>query len=278
MDGTNLLAIAQVSPLAACPEHQSLIYLMKQLVTSPLIAFHETLRPDALSGGELDLYLARGWYRMHQTIFTTTHLLHDTFYRVHWLRFPLALIRSHASHRRIRKLNAKFSVAIEDFESIQPEHEKLYSRYRETINFDGASSIHHALYGDESTSRNIFKTKCISLFDGDVLIAAGYFDVGETAGTSILHFFDPLYGRSSPGRYLMLLTIDYLLANGFTDYYPGYVVAGNDKMNYKLFLGKEAAYYFEPGTDQWRPYDDIILLPEVLSEEVKLEIALAFIE
>jgi arginyl-tRNA--protein-N-Asp/Glu arginylyltransferase len=36
-------------------------------------------------------------------------------------------------------------------------------------------------------------------------------------------------------------------------YYPGYVVEHDPKMNYKLFLGIDAAAYFDPETIQWKP-------------------------
>lgn len=243
-----------------------------------MIAYHETQKPESLSPEALDEYLARGWYRMHQTIFTTTHLLHEELYRVHWLRFPLSQIRSHTSHRRIRRLNASCKVVIEDVAAIQPEHEELYRRYRESINFEGASSIHHSLNGEEESGQTIFRTKSISVFDNDKLIAAGYFDLGQTAGTSILHFFDPACKGRSLGKYLVLLTVDFLQSEGYEYYYPGYVVAGNNKMDYKLFLGKEAACYFDPASGDWLSFSEAILNPELMSEAGKLEIVLAFLE
>lgn len=243
-----------------------------------MIAYHDKRKPEALNGSELDACLANSWYRMHQTIFTTTHLLHEEVYRVHWLRFPLSDVKSHTSHRRIRRLNASCRVVIEDLKAIRPAHEELFRRYRASINFEGASSIHHALYGEEGSGQTIFRTKTISVFDNDKLIAAGYFDLGQVAGTSILHFFDPAYKGRSLGKYLVLLTVDYLQAVGYEFYYPGYVVAGNSKMDYKLFLGKESAYYFDPASGGWLPFREEILRQEQMSEAGKLEIVLAFLE
>ena len=148
---------------------------------------------------------------------------------------------------------------IEDFETIRPDHQELHRRYRDSINFDGADSIQASLFGEASTDTNIFTTKCISVFDKDVLIAGGYFDVGKISAASILHFFDPEYKRFGLGKYLILVTIDYLKQQGFTLYYPGYVVEGLSKMDYKLFLGREAARYFEPETLAWKYFDERIL-------------------
>lgn len=244
-----------------------------------VIAYHHAEYPEALTGGELDRRLAAGWFRMNQGIFTTTHLYtDDNFFRVHWLRYELSRIADRVSHRRIRRMNAGFDITIEKLSSIRLDHALLFARYRASITFDGAASISHAMLDDESPEKYIFETYCISIIDNNRLIAGGYFDVGEKSGASILHFFDPEYRRYSLGRYMMLVTIDYLRSNGFTHYYPGYVVSGKEKMNYKLFLGRDLAEYFDPSTGIWRPFDDRILVPERLSEVDKLQIALALSE
>jgi arginyl-tRNA--protein-N-Asp/Glu arginylyltransferase len=153
----------------------------------------------------------------------------------------------------------------------------LYSRYRGSIEFNGALTIRQSLLDEEDSNRNIFKTNCISIYDGGRLIAGGYFDIGQVASASILHFFDPEYKRYSLGKYLILLTIDFLKSNGFEFYYPGYVIAGNPKMDYKLFLGKEAAYYFDPGTESWKIFEDAILKAEEYNETDKLEVIIALL-
>jgi arginine-tRNA-protein transferase len=226
-----------------------------------LTPFYHSLAPEALYANEVDQLLALGWYRMHQTIFTCSHIEHDEqLFRVHWLRFACADIKDTATHRRIRKRNQNFHHTFDEATTISPGHRALHARYRAAINFDGAFSIEECLFGDEDESKSIFITHCLSIYDGDRLIAAGYFDVGTRAAASILHFFDPQYARYSLGKYLILLTIDYLNAHGFAFYYPGYVVASLPKMDYKLFLGREHAYYFDPETVAWKLFDEKILL------------------
>ena len=48
-------------------------------------------------------------------------------------------------------------------------------------------------------------------------------------------------------------------AHHYAYYYPGYVVTGQSKMDYKLFLGKEAAQYFDPLTVNWNYLNERIL-------------------
>ncbi len=240
-------------------------------------AYHKSINPVSLNGADLDRYLAMGWYRMHQHIFTSTHLLGEEIWRVHWLRFPPKETWERSAHRRIRKRNKHFTAAIEDFDGIRPDHEELYSRYRSSIDFNGALTIRQSLLDEEDVARNIFATKCISVYDGDKLIAGGYFDLGDHSGTSILHFYDPEYKRYGLGKYLILLTVDYLKSIGYGFYYPGYVIAGNPKMDYKLFLGKEVAQYYDPGTESWKGFEPGILLAEDLSENDKLEVLIAML-
>lgn len=223
-----------------------------------MLFYRDTIDPDALGKHELDMLLGMGWYRMNQYLFTISHIHLDELYQVHWLRFDVNQVKSHASHQRIRRKNKNFSFTIEPAFKINPEHQLLHQKYYASIDFEGASSIEECLYG-ESTGKNIFDTWCISVYDDQKLIAAGYFDLGKQAGASILHFYDPAYAYYSPGKYLILLTIDYLRQQGYTWYYPGYVVRGQPKMDYKLFLGREQAEYFDPEVVDWRPFEDHLL-------------------
>src|SRR6478736_4612911 len=159
---------------------------------------------------------------MHQTIFTTSHVGLEEVYRVHWLRYLLSDIQNHASHRKIYKRNSLFRFTIEDFNSIRSDHAELHQRYYASIEFEGAMNIEECLFGEDYTFKNIYNTKCVSVFEGDRLIAGGYFDLGNRAAASILHFFDPIYKRNSLGKLLILLTINYLKSNGYKLYYPGY--------------------------------------------------------
>lgn len=224
-----------------------------------MIPFFNRVNPLALSGAELDWFLSQGWYRMRQSLFTSSHVDLGAIYRVHWLRFPVFEIINRSSHKRIRRKNKRFRVSITDFIEIQEEHRMLHQRYREAIDFDGAWSIEECLLGETEVMNNIFQTKCISVYDEGRLIAAGYFDLGEKTAASILHFFDPEYNYFSPGKFMILITLDYLKKLGVEYYYPGYLVSGVKKMNYKLFLGSALAQYFDPLTGIWKPFETSIL-------------------
>ena len=233
-----------------------------------MVVYKKIRHPSSLTGHQLDAFLALGWYRMNQTIFTTTHSFIDDFHDfrpVWWLRFPVGDIPDRHAHRRLRKKNAGFRVDIcSPFES-SPSFEILYSRYLESVPFDGYSSIHDALYYD--ADHNIYDTRAVQVWDGSKLIAMGIFDIGHVAGTSILHFYDPEYARYSLGKYLMLLTLDFLKDRGCAWYYPGYVVTDVPRFDYKLFLGRDVAEYFEPESQTWKSRDEALLRSVSYTEE-----------
>jgi leucyl-tRNA---protein transferase len=227
-----------------------------------LTPYYDSVLPKSMTGARLDRALALGWYRSQQALFTCSHVNLGGIYRVHWLRYRLHEIIERASHNKIRKRSAAFTCTCEDFnpDFVRPDHSELHTRYRASIDFDGARSIAGCLLGEDYDGVNVYDTKCLSLFDGDKLIAAGYFDVGLQTAASILHFFDPAYKRFSLGKYLILLTLDFMRANHLSLYYPGYLVQGLSKMDYKLFLGKQSAQYFDPETISWKYFEEKILL------------------
>lgn len=231
--------------------------------------YYDSFIPRNLSGAQLDTLLSLGWYRMNQTVFCTSHIENDSVpYRVHWLRYPIAILKSRQSHHRLRSRAKRFRYSIEDFTFISEDHAELHRRYRDSITFNGATSIQDCLFGDHPVNSNIFNTKCISVFDNNILIAGGYFDVGDESAASILHFFDPQYRRYSLGKVMILITLDYLKASGYKLYYPGYVVEGLPKMDYKLFLGRYDAEYFDPFSAGWKKFHEDILVKQEMPPSV----------
>jgi leucyl-tRNA---protein transferase len=213
--------------------------------------------PELLTGPQLDLFLARGWYRMGQGIFTTHYIVQqDAMYRVYWLRYELAAVQTNKTHTRIRSLNKKFTVTHQPLE-ITDELETLYQDYRSGINFQPADSVQHWLY-DEHT-RNIYDTMLVEIRDEGRLIAAGIYDRGDNSMAGIMNFYHPDYKKYSPGKYLMLLKMDEAKRSGMQWYYPGYIVYGYPKFDYKLFVDKTAADIFIPELNQWYRYNPLLL-------------------
>lgn len=205
--------------------------------------------PLSLSGEELDRYLAEGWFRMGQTIFTTNFLnFKQKFYSAIWLRIRLSECLPSKSEEKLIKANANFSVRIQRA-ALDQEKENLFARYRAQVSFEPSSSIHSLLFG--KAADNVYDTIEITVRDGEKLIGCGFFDLGKTSTAGITSFYDPDYKKFSLGKFLIYKKIEYARVNGFDFFYPGYFVPGYSAFDYKLKLHNNAQEYFDLATSRW---------------------------
>lgn len=205
-----------------------------------------------MRGDELDFYLSVGYYRMQQEIFTCQFVQFDTlFYTVHWLRLVLADVAYGKNQQRLLRTNQRFSAVVKSF-VLTNEIESLYARYRGAIDFDAPESVAACLL--DGTGRTNFDTCIIEIRDGEQLIAGGIFDAGAQSIAGIMNFYHPDYRKYSLGKYLMLLKINYAIARKKAYYYPGYLVSGYPKFDYKLFACPAATEVFDNSTGLWLPF------------------------
>ena len=205
-----------------------------------------------IRGDALDFYLAQGYYRMQQDLFTCQFVPFDgRLYTAHWLRLDLSRVQWGPEQRRLLRRNARFTATTRPFR-LTDEYEELYARYRAAITFDAALTIEAVLLG--GATHNVFNTQIIELRDEGRLIAAGVLDFGERTLAGILNFYDPAYHRPSLGKYLLLLKTDYARRRHLDYYYPGYLVHDYPKFDYKLFACAAATEVFDSISGQWRPF------------------------
>ena len=221
-----------------------------------LFSYAEKNTPFTLSPESLDWHLAKGWYRMGSTIFTTHFLFFKNRpYSALWIRLNLREFAFSKSQRKLLRKNRQlFDVRVAT-RVIDEEHEELYDRYAE--DFDGRLSPSIADSLEDYDGEVVFNTWETSVRDrvGGKLVASSYFDLGNNSAASILGIFDPKLKSFSLGYYTMLLEIQHCLDLGLEYYYPGYVVPDYHRFDYKLRLGP--AEYFDLRTDAWLPYQAI---------------------
>jgi arginine-tRNA-protein transferase len=206
--------------------------------------------PQSLSGGELDRYLAEGWFRMGQTIFTTNFLnFKQKFYSAIWLRIRLSECVFSKSEEKLFRLNGHFSIQIQKA-NIDQEKENLFTRYRTQVSFEPSSSLQSLLFG--KAVDDIYETLEITVRDGEKLIGCGFFDLGKTSAAGITSFYDPAYKKFSLGKFLIYQKITFARTNGLQFFYPGYFVPGYPAFDYKLKLHSNAQEFFELATGSWR--------------------------
>jgi len=206
-----------------------------------------------LPGDFLDYYLAQGYYRMGQNLFTCQFLPLETgLYTTHWLRLAVASVAYGPKQRHLFRLNERFAVTVRSFR-LTPEYEALYALYYQSIDFDANPSLGDLLL--EGSSHNVFDTHVLEVRDGERLIAAGVFDHGTDALAGIVNFYDPAYRKHSLGKYLMLLKLENARRHGLGYYYPGYLVHNYPKFDYKLWACPAATEVFNARTHQWRIFN-----------------------
>ncbi|HET7118269.1 MAG TPA: hypothetical protein VFI29_17360 [Hanamia sp.] len=210
---------------------------------------------SSLKPAQLDIFLSLGWFRIQQTIFTTNTLyFNDQEYNAIWLRVRLHDFEPDKKYKTLSRKNKRFRTEIKTL-VITPEHEALYNSYKEGISFECASSLHSLLYG--KSDFNVYNTQMINVYDGDILIGTGCFDLGNKSAAGICSVYDPAYKKFSLGKYMIYEKLQYCKQENFSYFYPGYFVPGYPPFDYKLEIGKPAIDYFDPLQKKWyRFYKD----------------------
>jgi len=210
-------------------------------------------KPAFIGGEMLDFYLGRGYYRMQQDLFTCQFLpIEGRLHTVHWLRLRLAEMHYGPEQRRLLRLVQRFQLVYRTFR-LTEEYEALYAEYRRSIDFDAPPTVAAFLLEPDSP-QNVFDTKVIEVHDEGQLIAVGIFDQGARTLAGIMNFYDPAYRKYSLGKCLMLLKIDYARQQELAFYYPGYLVQGVPKFDYKLFACPAATEMFDCVRQYWLPF------------------------
>jgi len=210
--------------------------------------------PENLNLWELDQYLEKAWYRMGQLIFTTHFLFFGkSVFSALWLRLPLFRYVFQGSNRKLlQRIRERFQVHIRPM-TFSNEKEDLYARYAERFDGTLAPSLQEMLleYAEES----IYDTWEVAVYDGEQLVACSFFDRGFHSLASIFAMYAPDYERHSLGYFTLLAEVAYALDNEYTYFYPGYVVPGNPRFDYKLRIG--GVEYYDLKTEKWQPFQAI---------------------
>jgi arginine-tRNA-protein transferase len=210
--------------------------------------------PENLNLWELDQYLEKGWYRMGQVIFTTHFLFFGSnVYSALWIRLPLLNYQFKGTNRKLlNKITSQFNIIVRPAE-INDEKDNLYDIYAD--NFDGnlAPNLNDMLL--EFSEESIYDTWEIAIYDRGNLIACSFFDRGFSSIASIFAMYHPDYEKYSLGYFTLLAEIDYAKNHGYTYFYPGYVVPGNKRFDYKLRIGQVAFYDLK--SENWIDYSTL---------------------
>lgn len=229
--------------------------------------FSQRTDPRVFSPEDWDSAWEQGWFRMRQTMFTTSFLEFERrFHSAVWLRVGLPRLEPDHKAQQLKKLNRAFRVEIRPAPATGPSdaQESLYRRYRDSVEFEPAPSLRDLLLGTAEFSS--FPTWQIELFDGPTLIAAGFFDRGDRAAAGIVSFYDPMYRKHSLGKDLIYRKMEFCRAEGMDSFYPGYLAPGEPRFDYKRSLGAATLEYLDLGTGVWLPFPQSGPQPDPLAD------------
>jgi leucyl-tRNA---protein transferase len=198
---------------------------------------------------QLDEFLAKGWYRMQDNLFTVHYIAGKKENEINpaiWLRVPIEKFKKSKSQRQIsNRIEKKFKIEVRKA-LFDKKKARLYENYTKNIRWRSDS-----FYTLEQPKFNSWE---VCIYDGPELIAFSFFDLGKKAISSIVGIYHPDYEKYSLGNYTMIAEIEFGRQNGFEYYYPGYFVIGNPDFDYKLkFLPIE---FYRIFTKSWHPISD----------------------
>ncbi len=210
--------------------------------------------PEVLQPAELDAFLAAGWFRMRQAVFTCRFVLEGgDLHTAVWIRVPLDDYGFKKSLRRVLNRNDRiYDVEVGPL-TLGAEKEALFQRYRAAFNGELAPTLLDALFDDDE--RDIFDTWQTEVRLDGRLVAFSVFDRGGAAVESIMGVWEPTMRAHGLGLYTMLLEVRHARDAGYDLYYPGYVAPGCEAFDYKLRL--DGIEYLDPDGGGWRPIGDL---------------------
>ena len=208
-----------------------------------------TYFPQSLIKEELDLYLAKGYFRSRDMMYhSPIAFTDDGVFSVVRTRLPL---KDHTFRKSQRKLINKCNKAFRyEFAKIAltAEKEALYQIYKSTFKGNLADTLEGTFVG--SFESPFFDTYEISIYDDDRLIATSYYDIGKESMASIMGIYHPDYAAYSLGIFTMYIEVIEAQLIGLKYYYAGYILPGNNRFQYKERLG-DLECIDEKG--QWSP-------------------------
>lgn len=201
----------------------------------------QTHFPRKLTHARYDQYLASGWFRGSVMLYKMDLLCVDAdVFSVVNIRLGLDQYSIKKRHRKIKtRVENRFTITCGEV-TLRDEHQRLYEQHKSRFKgFIHATLDEYLHAGFHST---VFDTMQICVFDGDQLIAASYFDLGERSMASLIGMYDEAYADYSLGIYTMLKEIEFGQSTHRRWYYPGYVLDKPSSFDYKLQLGNMEYY------------------------------------
>lgn len=182
----------------------------------------------------LDILLAAGWRHFGTHFFRYNFgIYNDEIRRVLPLRIRVNDLRLSKSQRRVLTRNLDLHTEIAPL-AISPEIHDLFHRHKSRFKSGVPDSIFDFV---SRTADGPTDCRILTVRDNDEIIAASFFDIGDSSVSSIYGIFDPERSSRSLGIYTMLEEIEFARENAKPLYYHGYAFEGESFYDYKKRFG-----------------------------------------
>lgn len=221
------------------------------MIHDRLEVINEEFYADRITPAQLDALLADAWRHFGTHFFRyNLGVYENEIRRVIPLRVRLADFKFSKSQRRVLRRNDDLDIEMRPIEISQETHD-LFEQHKRRFTSGVPNTIYDFLSRDPAnaptTGLEIRVTR-----EGH-LLAASFFDIGETSISSIYAIFDPDETTRSLGIFTILKEIEFALENGKAFYYHGYAYEGESYYDYKKRFSGLEAYDWKGNWERFSP-------------------------
>jgi len=192
---------------------------------------NEDFSAEFVTARQLDKLLANGWRHFGMHFFRyNLGIYQNELRRVIPLRFRLQDMQLSKSQRRVLRKNSDLDVSIQPIVLTDETHD-LFDRHKQRFKSGVPATINEFLSLDAANEPT--EGLEVVVRRSGKLLAASFFDLGNTSISSVYAIFEPNEVSRSLGIYTMLKEIEYAIAIGKEYYYPGYAYEGESFYDYK---------------------------------------------
>lgn len=164
------------------------------------------------------------------------------------LRIDLASCSFTKSQRRVLTKNMDLRHDIVPA-ALDDDLRAMFQRHKQRFTHNVPEELETFLGPDPATGP--CECRMLRVFEGERLIAASFFDMGQSAASSVYGLFEPEFAKRSLGIFTQLLEIQHCRDSGLRWLYPGYATHEPSAHDYKKqFRGTE---WLDWSTGEWFP-------------------------
>jgi arginine-tRNA-protein transferase len=221
------------------------------MLDADLVFINEEFDAQRVTPGQLDTLLNNGW-RHFGTHFFRYNLgfYHFDIRRVIPLRIRLSDFSFSKSQRRLFRRNEDLETVIRPA-IVTDEKKILFDVHRMRFSEAVPESIYDFVSADPAT------TPCesyeICVYSQGALLAASFFDVGQSSVSSIYAMFDPAAAVRGLGIFTLLKEIEFAINNSKVFFHLGYTYEGESFYDYKKRFRALERFDWSGG---WEPFEN----------------------